>query len=190
MTNKFRRGFKTEAEDYALEFRLELGLEKHEPICPKKLAHHLEIPIINLSKCDKIDKDIVEYWKHSEDTFSGMIINDGTYKEILLNDFHHPHRQNSTLAHELSHIILGHELKAIFANDGQRVFPSTDENEARWLSGAILFPKKAAIYCEIQRFSLASIRDKYGISEKMIVWRTQVTDAVAAAKNIIKKHGH
>ncbi|MCC5670626.1 hypothetical protein LC653_44390 [Nostoc sp. CHAB 5784] len=47
---KFRRGFKKEASAYAKEFREELGIKPHAPLCPWQLAEHLAIPIVPLSE--------------------------------------------------------------------------------------------------------------------------------------------
>ena len=43
--SNLRRGFKKEANEYAKEFRQELGLRAHDPLCPWKLAEHLAIPV-------------------------------------------------------------------------------------------------------------------------------------------------
>jgi len=48
---RLRRGFKTEAEEYAEEFRTELELDIDGPLCPFRLASHLEIPVVAVSNC-------------------------------------------------------------------------------------------------------------------------------------------
>ena len=59
--------------------------------------------------------------------------------------------------HELSHIILGHELaSAMFTESGDFV-PSTydqdQEDEAGWLGGTLLLPRPALVWMRRQRMS-------------------------------------
>ena len=50
-----RRGFKTEANKYAREFRLELNIPPDGPLCPWRLAQHLLVPVFKLSVLAKKD---------------------------------------------------------------------------------------------------------------------------------------
>jgi hypothetical protein len=132
VSRKLRHGFKSEAEYYAGLYREELNLEPYDPLCPHALARHLEIPVHDLSSHPGIPDDIKEFWRtNAEDTFSGLIIHDGMYKEIVHNDFHHPRRQNSNIMHELAHIILGHSLTAPIKPNGERAYDPEIEEEAK-----------------------------------------------------------
>lgn len=190
MSRKLRHGFKAEAEYYAGLYREELELEPHDPLCPWALARHLEIPVRDLSTHPGIPDDIKEFWQNSTgDTFSGLIIHDGTYKEVVHNDFHHPRRQNSNITHELAHIILGHPLTAPIRPNGERAYDPGIEEEAKWLGAALLVPKKAAVHILLNRLPLDFVQREYGVSESLLRYRVQVTDANRCARNFRRKYG-
>ena len=54
-----RRGFKTWAEDVALELRRVLGLRAEEPLLAQVLAKHLGANIITLSDIPGVSHDLI-----------------------------------------------------------------------------------------------------------------------------------
>lgn len=187
---KLRRGFKKEAEEYAEEFRTELGLLPTDPLDPKKLAALLEIPVLELSTHPTIPDHIKEYFANEgSDKFSAATLIDGTYKEILHNDYHHPNRQNSSIMHEISHIILGHPPKPPLIEDSCRNFDPTLENEANNLGFTLLVPKKSALNA-IENFASKQLAaDFYGVSLELLQYRIRISDAIRWAKNRAKYRG-
>lgn len=189
MAHKFKHGFKAEAERYAGEFRKELGLRSDAYLCPRRLAAHLEIPIHGIKGSPVLSADIKEYWlHHPKDPFSGLIISDGSYKEIHHNDFHHPRRQNSDIAHEIAHIIMGHDLSVPIKENGERAYDRAVEEEAKWLGSTLLLPKKSLVMTVLNSYTREMIEDEYQVSWDMYQYRLKVTDAVRAAKNTRKKY--
>ncbi|WP_138925273.1 ImmA/IrrE family metallo-endopeptidase [Sulfitobacter sp. BSw21498] len=189
MAHKFKHGFKAEAERYAEEFRGELNLEPHAPLCPRKLAKHLGVPIFGIKKNSCLPPEIPNYWaSHPDDPFSGLIISDGSYREIHHNDFNHPRRQNSDLAHELAHVILGHDMDVPIKENGERAFDRNIEEEAKWFGATLLLPKKATVFMVMNRYSRAQIEDEYQVSWQLYQYRVGVTDAVRASKNMRRKN--
>jgi Zn-dependent peptidase ImmA (M78 family) len=190
VSRKLRRGFKTEAEYYAGLYRTELGLAPHDPLCPRTLADHLSIPVRDLSTHPGVaDKDRT-YWRSGSDsTFSALIVHAGTFKEIVHNDFHHPRRQNSNIAHELAHIILGHPLTAPIKPNGERAYDAEIEEEAKWLGAALLLPKKAAVHIILNGVPVDIVQSSYGVSEPLLQYRLRVTDAYRCAQNMRRKYG-
>ncbi|GFO80648.1 MAG: hypothetical protein A49_02750 [Methyloceanibacter sp.] len=190
MANKFRYGFKSESEFYASTFREELSLAPHAPLHATDLAQHLEIPVRPLSTHEGIPEDIKNFWRTNEDdTFSGLTINDGVYKEVVYNDFHHLRRQNSDISHELAHIVLGHPLTAPIRPNGERDYDPTIEEEAKWLGATLLLPKKALIRIILNGLTIETVKQEYCVSEDLFQFRAHVTDAYSAAKNIRRKYG-
>ncbi|MEC7760876.1 MAG: ImmA/IrrE family metallo-endopeptidase [Pseudomonadota bacterium] len=189
MAHKFKYGFKAEAERYAEEFRGELNLEPHAPLCPRKLADHLEVPIFGIKTNSCLPPEIPNYWAtHPDDPFSGLIISDGSYKEIHHNDFSHPRRQNSDLAHELAHIILGHDMDVPIKENGERAYDRNIEEEAKWFGATLLLPKKATVFMVMNSYSRPQIESEYQVSWQLYQYRVGVTDAVRASKNIRRKN--
>ncbi len=189
MGHKFRHGFKAESERYAEELRAELCLRPDAPLCPRKLASHLAIPIFGISDNPVLPKEMTDYWaNHPKDPFSGLIIADGHYKEIHHNDFHHPRRQNSDLAHELAHILLGHDLDAPVRENGERAYDRNTEEEAKWLGATLLLPKKATLMMVLNSYTREMIESEFQVSWALFQYRIQVTDTVRAARNVKKKY--
>lgn len=147
MGHKFKHGFKAESERYAEEFREELGLKPDAPMCPRKLASFLGVPVFGIKDNSVLPPQLTRYWaNHPKDPFSGLIISDGCYKEIHHNDFHHPRRQNSDLAHEIAHIVMGHDLDTPLNENGERAYDRNTEEEAKWLGGGVTSAQKS--YCD------------------------------------------
>ncbi len=187
--NDYRYGFKKEAEDYAKEFREELSLLPHEPLCPRKLAKLLDIPVFGLRDSPVLDANIITHWQNSATgEFSGLIIQDGTRKEIHHNDFHHPRRQNSNIAHELAHIILGHDLQVPIQKNGERKYDRAIEDEAKWLGSTLLLPKAATVYIVKNGLLKSDIEDQYNVSHSLYKYRVQVTDTMRLVQNSRKKY--
>lgn len=132
-------------------------------------------------------KNISGYWaKHPKDPFSGLIIADGSYKEIHHNDYSHPRRQNSDLAHELAHIILGHDMDTPLKENGERAYDRDVEEEARWLGAALLLPRKATVFMVLNEYTRPMVENEYQVSWDMFEYRVRVTAAKRAADNIRK----
>lgn len=189
MGHKFRHGFKAESERYAEEFREELCLKSDAPLCPRILASHLGIPVFGIRDNPALPTEITRYWaSHPKDPFSGLIISDGCYKEIHHNDFHHPRRQNSDLAHELAHVILGHDLDTPIKENGERAYDRNTEEEAKWLGATLLLPKKATLMTVLNSYTREMIENEFEVSWALYQYRIKVTDTVRAARNVRRKY--
>ncbi|MCP4360698.1 MAG: ImmA/IrrE family metallo-endopeptidase [Chloroflexi bacterium] len=187
--NKFRYGFKKECEDYAGEFREELHLAPHDPLCPRKLAHHLGIPVFGIKDSQVIDPEVIQHWQQcAGGGFSGLIIQDGTRKEVHHNDFHHPRRQNSNISHELAHIILGHDLDVPIKENGERAYDRLIEEEAKWLGATLLLPKSATVHIVKNGLLKEEIEEVYGVSYSLYQFRLQVTDTMGLIRNSRRKY--
>lgn len=185
---KFRHGFKAEAESFAEDYREELGLAPHDPLCPFELASFLEIPVFGIKNNPALEDDVVEYWRTSSNgEFSGLVMQDGTFKQIVYNDFHHPRRQNSNLAHEIAHVALGHDLSAPIKSNREREYDSVIEGEAKWLGAALLMPKKATFHIVHNSLSREQVEEVYGVSYSLFQYRVQVTDTMRMVSNYRRK---
>ena len=178
MVIKYRRGFKTEAEDYAKDFRKELGIAPHKPLCPWKLANLLAILVEPLSSYrDRIPDAVMHCMELEQDIFSAITICGNSGRLIIHNDSHHPNRQAANIAHELSHTILGHRPTPIFDEYGHRHFNAEDENEANWLGPVLLVPKDATFHIVKTGMSMEKASDFYGVSKQLITMRLNASAA-------------
>src|SRR4029077_3030660 len=103
-----RRGFKTEAEEYAEEFRSELSLPVDGALCPFQLATYLEVPVVGVSELPDLAPSCLAWCSNGgQSEFSATTVNDGSFRLVVHNDSHGPYRQNSNVMHEIAHILLG-----------------------------------------------------------------------------------
>lgn len=175
---KFRRGFKKETNAYAREFRAELGLEPHAPLCPWQLAQHLDIAVIPLSEFQNdIPEAIYCLTTQEVKSFSAVTVFDGMRRLIVHNDSHDRLRQASNLAHELSHAILLHPPTKPFNEYGCRNFNQDIEKEANWLGPALLISEEAALYIVRNRMTIDEAVEHYRASKQVIIMRINVTGA-------------
>jgi Zn-dependent peptidase ImmA (M78 family) len=167
---KLRRGFKTEAEAYATEFRKDLLLRPFDPLDMFSLAEHLAIPTHPLSVMKNEIK--ASHYALLTESFkspmSGMTLHFGSVRKIVYNDAHAPTRQQSDLAHELAHAILGHAPSELTKESGGRHFDKELEDEANCLSGVLLVPRAAAISVVASGISLEAAAKRYNVSPAMM----------------------
>lgn len=177
-----RRGFKTEANQYAREFRQELGIAPNGALCPWRLAKHLEVPVFALSEFAKIDERAAYFlsekglWE-----FSGATVTLRNRRLIILNDGHSDKRQASDLSHELSHCILHHRAKGKTNAFGVRHYDAVQEEEANWLGPALLISEEAALWIARRRLSYERASEQYGATENVIRMRVNLTGAIKRA---------
>lgn len=182
-----RRGFKTEANKYSREFREEMGLKPYEPLCPWGLSDLLGIPIIPLSEFMNDCPTETHYLTQIDrECFSAVTVFQGHRRLIVHNDSHHPRRQASNIAHELSHGILQHPPTEPFNEHGCRNFNQAIEEEANWLGPALLISEEAALHIIKTGMSIDEAVNVYRATDDVINMRINVT---GAKSRIARKKG-
>lgn len=160
------------------EFRAELRLEPHAPLCPWRLAGHLAIPVVPLSSFeDQIPREVHHLTQRDHKSFSAVTVFNGRRRLIVHNDAHHPHRQASNISHELSHAILQHPPTEPFNEHGCRNFNKDIEDEANWLGPALLISEEAALHIVKMEMSMDEAIEFYSVSREVILMRINVTGA-------------
>lgn len=173
----FRRGFKTEANSLTADVRSELGLSMFAPLDPHALASWLEIPIIRLSEFAERAPAVRHLLEIEQEVFSAVTVFAGSQRTIVHNDAHAPTRQRSNLTHELAHGLLLHPPTPALDNTGCRHWDQDIEDQANWLSGALLVPESAAMAIAKGRWTVASAAEHFGVSPAMIRFRLNTTGA-------------
>lgn len=181
VAGKLRRGFKTEANNWAKELREEMGVQLSSPLCPWRLAEHLCVPVLDASKI--VDAKTARYLATEQGLreVSAMVCFEGIAAKVIVNDAHSRKRLASNVAHELAHVVLRHPPTDLFHEDGTRNFNSEYEDEANWLGPALLMSEQAALaaFSLISRgqVTLAAYSDEHQISEEVIQMRMNVVGA-------------
>lgn len=173
-----RRGFKSEATTLALEVRGELGLTLFDALDPHQLASQLEIPVIALSSLRADAPQAVEYFLNVDgQCFSGLTVFDGARRLIVYNDGHASTRQVSDIVHETAHGLLLHPPLPAFDHRGFRYHDGEREDEAAFLTGALLVTEAAAIRIVKSGEEMQHAAARLGISDDMVRYRINVTGA-------------
>ncbi len=174
-----RRGFKTEANEIALEVRSELGLRPIDRLDAWALARHLDIPVHPLSALRQQAPAALRHFSEVHPAvFSAVtVFNGATNRAIYHNDAHSPVRQASNLAHELAHGLLLHPPTPALDDRGCREWDRDIEDEATWLGGALLITEQAALSIVRRGLSMSQAAAIYGVSEQMVGYRLNLTAA-------------
>jgi Zn-dependent peptidase ImmA (M78 family) len=169
-----KRGFKAQAERIATEIRDELDLSVDARLEPLDLAEHLAIPVFSLSQASRTTprNSFSHYFAVTDpDSFSAITIFHGYQRVIVHNETHHPNRQASNIAHEVSHSLLEHEPAPVLSATGQRYWDAEVEQEATWLGAALLIPRAGALSMAKRDWTVQDIAVHYGVSESLCRWR-------------------
>lgn len=174
-----QRGFKAEAERYAEEFREELGIRASHPLDMFRLAGHLSIPTLALSQLKgQVSASNYECLaSESKKQFFAVTLFVGSRRYIVFNDHVAVTRQQSDMAHELSHAILGHPASELTDASGGRHYNKTLEAEAACLSGVLLVPKAAAIAVVASNKHPLVAANEFNISLQMMTMRLNQSGA-------------
>jgi hypothetical protein len=172
-------GFKVRANRIALDFRKRLGLKPESPINLNSLAELLKIPIVPLSAFRKSHPEQVrQLTRVDRDAFSAVLVPlGGNMRILLVNDAHSRGRQNSSIAHELSHVILKHPPTPLFDRSGRRNYDDGLEGEANCLASFILITNEAAMHIVRNSLPPSDARDLYGVSDDMLQYRLNISGA-------------
>lgn len=103
----------------------------------------------------------------------------GEISVVITNTSHPETRQNNTLAHELSHLILKHQpAQAFVTPDGMMVmneYNRVHEEEANCLSATLLVPREGLLHLLSLRWSDDQIAAHFGISMDLLRMRKNLT---------------
>lgn len=179
LTEKLRRGFKSEAEALALAFRDELGIRHSKPLDMFLLAEHLAVPTLALSL---LEGELSEAYyqcltRESKKQFFAVTLFIATRRHIVFNDLVVPARQQSDMAHELAHTILGHPASELANDSGGRHYNKELEAEAACLSGILLVPLAAAISVIAARKDPRVAANEFNVSVQMMNMRLNKSGA-------------
>jgi Zn-dependent peptidase ImmA (M78 family) len=178
----FRRGFKTEANEIVAEVRTELGLTLYNRLDPPALAEWLEVPIVGLTDFLSQAPEVQHLLYVEPEVFSAVTVFAGSQRTIVHNDAHAVTRQRSNVCHELAHALLLHPPTPALDDTGCRHWNQNIEDEASWLSAALLVPEAAAMAIAKGRWTNADAARYFGVSPAMIRFRLNSTGAMTRVR--------
>ncbi len=194
MTAAFPRGFKAWCETAAAQQRKLLGLRPDDPLDPSALAKHLRLTVWNVDQIPGVGESCLGTLLGSgRDEWSAVTLQMNGKHAIVLNSIHSRGRTSSDLAHELSHILLGHDpARGDVTVDGMLVLNTYDkqqEEEAKWLGGCLLLPRDALVWIRRRRMPIRDVVQRYGVSQRMVNYRMRVAGVDTQFERIGRRYG-
>jgi Zn-dependent peptidase ImmA (M78 family) len=171
-----RRGFGAEAERLSAAVRRDLGLASADPLPLADAARVRNAQVV--SAADLIDVErLVELERLQAFAFSACTFDVDGRTVIVFNPLRSQPRQRSDVAHELSHLLLGHELTEIREVGGLpfRTCRPDQEEEATTLGGALLLPRPLLLRAVRGGMGLNEIARAYAVTPEMARFRLNTT---------------
>jgi Zn-dependent peptidase ImmA (M78 family) len=180
-----RRGFPAAAERHAARVREELGLGPADQVAIPEVAGRLGVgrvaadELIDLARLQELER--IQAFAFSACTFD---INGA--KVVVFNPLRTLERTQSDVAHELSHVILAHELSEVRIVAGMpfRTCRPDQEEEATNLGGTLLLPRPLLLKAARRGLSVEQIAQQYGVTIDMARFRWNKTGVARQARSV------
>lgn len=183
-----RRGFKSQCEQISKRYRKELGLGLEEALPYRTFAKHLDVRIWKPTDVPGLDDRFVHQLTEVDDSdWSAVTLQVDGNSLIIINSSHSEKRLANDVVHELSHIILDHRKARLEVSDDGHMwlksYGKDQEEEADWLSAALLLPRDGLLNLYRQNQDLAELSDIYAVSVDLVRMRVNRTGVSKQFKN-------
>jgi Zn-dependent peptidase ImmA (M78 family) len=171
-----RRGFKAEAERKSEKVRTEMGKRPSDHVDAFDFATHIGAEVRRADTLTSPEK-LETLEELQPGAFSACTFTVGEKHIIVYNPLSSPGRIQSDIGHEISHLILKHEMKTVETIAGLTFFTCDpeEEQEANWLAGCLLLPRRL-LYLAVRRGMRApEIAEQFKVSEQMSAFRLRTT---------------
>lgn len=163
--------FRERCEGIATQWREHLNLLAYAPLPANRLSSELNALLCCPDDLDA-SREAIDYLSQAQD-WSGMI-KSFTPLIILYNPTISPARYESTIMHELAHVILKHPPGRLYLVTGdvwRREFDSMIEAEAAYLGSCLQIPRRALHWAYQKKMNIKQIAEHFGASNEMVQWR-------------------
>lgn len=182
-----RRGFKADAERHAGQLRDAVGCSEYETMRLPRLAAHLKVEVRAGHHVLGSAEPFRELHREQPGAFSAVtfhlpddrivvaynpIVYD-TGELLTAREAQTNGRTRSDVAHELSHIVLDHDLREIKTIAGQPFFTCNpdQEEEANWLAGCLLLPRALLLKAARANDKDQILVDRHHVTPEMVRFR-------------------
>jgi hypothetical protein len=188
-----RRGFKAQAERNAAQLRDATGCSDRETMSLPRLAAHLKVEVLAGHRALGSAEPFRALHDEQAGAFSGatfhlpdgrivVVYNPIVYAtgELLSPREAQTHgRTRSDVAHELSHLVLGHDLREVKTIAGHPFFTCDpeQEDEANWLAGCLLLPRPLLVDAAHRNEDNDYVAECHHVTVEMARWRMGVSGA-------------
>jgi Zn-dependent peptidase ImmA (M78 family) len=179
-----RRGFLAEAERKAEQIRKDLDLSPASAIAIEDVARLLNVQVVPADELIDIDR-LHELERIQTFAFSACTFDIADKKVIVYNPLRTRDRTQSDIAHELSHMMLDHQLSEIRVVAGVpfRSCQPDQEEEATSLGGTLLLPRPLLLNAVRRGLDETEIAHYYGVTVEMARYRLNKTGVVRQVRS-------
>lgn len=170
------RGFKAEAERTAERIRTELTLAPDAALPTEELTRYMGIRLVSAETL--VDRSRLEELERLQAfAFSAVTFDIKDQKVIVTNPLRTKERMASDVAHEVSHVLLDHQLSEVREVEGVpfRTCQPAEEEQATALGGTLLLPRKLLLAAARRRLTPEGIAAEYGVTVEMARFRYNTT---------------
>jgi Zn-dependent peptidase ImmA (M78 family) len=167
---KLRHGFKAAAKRQAIAVRRAHGLDDTDEFECHRIAKAEGIFVYTLTLLQP-SPHVDHLFDVDPQALSALTVRDGDAVAVLVHDGHSAERQRSSLAHELAHVLLGHEDTPPLNDSGCREMHADVEAEADYLGSVLLVTDDAVMHYARQDVPLEVAASRLGVSVPMMRWR-------------------
>lgn len=171
-----RRGFKAEAERRATAERHRMGLSDHDVISEESLAEMVGAELRDASRL--VGRKALESLDALQPgAFSACTFEIGDRRVIVWSPLSSFERRRSDIAHEVSHLLLGHKVQDVQVVGGLTFYSCNpeEEQEANWLAGCLLLPRPMLVRNIARGMSPDQIAVQQSVSLQMANFRVRAT---------------
>ncbi|MEO0486919.1 MAG: ImmA/IrrE family metallo-endopeptidase [Pseudomonadota bacterium] len=163
-----------------MELRKRLGIPEHGPLLADQLAEELGVTVWSVDQVAGMSSTSLQVLEdQQDDSWLALTMRIGPKHLVIHKTVSSEGHRNSIVMHELSHIILGHQLaEACMLEDGSLVpgnFDQDQEYEADWLAGTLLLPRPSVVSIRRRRLPNAVACQEYSVTQDMLNWRVKMT---------------
>ncbi len=179
-----RRGFLAEAERHAARIRCDLGQTPASKLSIDDVARYLDIQIIAADELIDVAR-LQELERIQAFAFSACTFDLSGVKVVVFNPIRTAERRASDVGHEISHVLLGHELSAFrtIAGTPFRTCYPDQEEEATNLAGTLLLPRPLLLSATRRGLGAEDIAQRYGVTVEMARFRLNRTGVAKQVHN-------
>ena len=174
-----KRGFKTQAEQQARDYRRALAIRDSQPLPAKSLAEYLGIHVMTPDEIPGLDPLHSGWLSNCDSKWSAgaVVIPEQDRVFIVHNSTHSRPRQESNIMHEIAHIICEHPATNSGINGYLRSYDNEQEEEARYMGGCLQITRAGLLWALRCRMTKEQIAEHFLASVDLVRYRQNVTGA-------------
>ncbi|MFD8044826.1 ImmA/IrrE family metallo-endopeptidase [Streptomyces chartreusis] len=171
--------------------RTQIGLRPDTPPDIRQLAEHVRVEVIDAQELVGMDS-LRELENLQPGAFSAATFHlPGGHTVAVYNPCNEPARTKSDIAHELAHVLLGHEVREVQQIGGHAFFTCNpeQEEEANWLAGCLLLPRPLLLRHAYAGADATALAAATGVSVPMARFRLNTSGVLLQAQRSRKAGG-